>query len=154
MSELIEPNKRTAETETYEDLFDALKIAFWNEDFEDCESASLPLVVFDDETRSCCQMKRKTEFDDFRGCSVNVTHFKYSSERGAVIVPHEYLMIDWEDGKNKNILMSIHELELGYFVYEDGTDNNEYMRTKGKNFKPEKELAKQALGAVSTQYGV
>lgn len=148
MSESIEPTRRTAEA--YEDVFDALKIAFWNDAFEDCESEALPTEEFDNETRSHCKIRRKTDFDTIHQCPVMITHYMFDSERNSVIKPHEFLNINWENKKRKNLVINILDFYLGYYQYDGDSDESVYVRTTAAQFESAKSMAKAALGAVSS----
>lgn len=147
MPESNEPTKRTAES--FEDVFDALELAFWNDDFDDCESESLPIKVFENETRTNCKLRQKTSYDTVHGCSVMVYHFMYDSERNSVVNHREYMTINWINKDHKNLIFNILDLVLGSFKYDDEIDKAVYMETKAEDFDSMKGMAKVALSAVS-----
>ena len=147
MPESNEPIKRTANS--FEDVFDALKLAFWCDDFDDCESESLPTKVFENETRTNCKLRQKTSYDAEHGCSVMVYHFMYDSERNSVVNHREYMIINWINKDNKNLIFNILDFVLGSFKYDDDIDKGVYRETKAEDFDSMKDIAKVALGAVS-----
>lgn len=147
MPESIDPTKPTAEA--FEDVFDALELAFWDNGFDDCESESLPTEELDNEIRTNCKIRCKTSFDTSHGCPVMITHCMYDSERNSVITRREFLCIDWENEQYENYFINILDLFLGYFEYSEYSDQAFYVRTAATDFESAKVMAKAALAAVS-----
>jgi hypothetical protein len=136
-------------TETLQDVKDALIIAFWDLDFESCDSDRLPLELMGKEVRSDCLYRSKGSYDPTYASAVTIKNFRYESFNGSALHSEEKLIIEWLDDDDTNLLIDMRTLDIGAFV-ENVSGDWRYVDIGPDGRAMARLLAKNALAAVTT----
>lgn len=137
-------------TVSYEDVSDALSLAFFEVELADCAIEDLPVIKTDDDvTWSAPKIRRKESYDPARGCFVVVTHFTYERQYRTARDQAKYLMVEWDDAEESNVIVRLDIPYIGTYPYVDG-EYGDVQEFTGEDFDRTRTQAKLALAAVTS----
>ena len=147
MSEQFQPPSE--EVETLQDVSDAITLAFFDDEFEDCTVKDFPLIYDNHEPIYNPKIRRKQAFDVAMGCGVEVIQYVYDLLVDDVLEPHNCLVVDWDDGLETNLMFYVHSQVMATYLYEDEAFDD-YMEFDEDELELPRIKLKMALAAVTT----
>jgi len=133
-----------------EDIQDALTLAFFDTDLEDCEVDDLPLTPLDEHVWQNCKMRKKEERDWVNGSRVEITHYTYEQVEKGEVTLKETLYIEWDDENGTDLAINLRTGSIG--TYERQKDGEYAYKTYEATdaIDRQKTQAKLALAAITS----
>jgi len=140
-------------TESFQDVFDALQLAFWGEDFEQCAPEDLPIIAGTSEQISNCRIRSKVALGKNLDFPAVIKHYGYDVTIGGVVSHRENLDILYLDTKGTLIVFDMTELGIDFYESMDIERStaviDEFRLVDVPDVKFIKRMAKTALIAAS-----
>ncbi len=138
------------ETDSFQDIKDAIDLAFYGEEIEACAPELLPLHSVNGDEWFNTRKRAKSSYDPTAASLVRVTHLLYEirGNNGAEVTKN-ILYLKWEDEEKTSLYFSLDVLKLASFRLDENNENR--LVYFGEDaVKDQRVKAKMGLAAITS----
>lgn len=110
-----QPNNR--ERGHFQDMHDAVEIAFWGVDFTPCDVATLPFRAKNQNDILYAEERTARGYDAERRSAVDVHQVRCDLRQGDIVTPENLVFIRWRD--SYTVMLDLREDNIGVFTTEN-----------------------------------